>query len=282
MHDQFRVNWSGRSSHAKTVEGMRRLAEAEIKFKVIAVVTEATLADPEGFFEFFWSWRESMSGFHFNILASGDGSTDARLRYSHEDRQRYLSFYKRLIDLARERRAAENGFAIQNFTQALRRILAPRAPGQALYCEECSAPLKSLNVDTRGNVTTFYAGLAPEKFPSQYGDDQGFALGNLWDEPLEALVRSSKLQRMIADFAASNAACAAVCPYHTVCSGGFELTKLSRFGHFEVAETPECVIHVKTLIDALVEDMIQQSGAMSGLAGAGRAADGTISMGGEG
>lgn len=255
MHDQFRVNWSNRSTHFKTVDGMRKLAEADIKFKVIAVVTDAAMADPEAFFDFFWSWRNHLRGFHFNILASGDASDDPALRYASEDRERYARFYRKLLDIARARRAAENGFAIQNFSQALARILNPRLPGHALHAEESSAPIKSLTIDADGNVTTFYAGLVVDAFPNQYGDGKGFSLGNIRETSLSALLTSTKLQRMMDDFAVSRAACASACPYFSVCSGGFELTKLSRFGRFDAAETPECEIHVKAMTDALIEDI---------------------------
>lgn len=255
MHDAFRVNWIGRGSHAKALQGMQRLAEIDIKFKVIAVVTEATLQDPEAFFDFFWKWRDTLSGFHFNILASGEGVDDAQLTYTSSDRDKYYDFYRRLIELSRNHNAIENGFLIQNFTAVLSRALATAAPNDTSYFEQSSAPLKSLNIDARGNVTTFYAGLAPEAYPDQYGDGQGFSLGNLQDTPFAQLIRSPKLPRAMEDFATSRKTCAADCAYFNMCTGGFELTKLDRFGRFDVSETPECVIHVKTLIDAVLDDV---------------------------
>lgn len=252
MHDRYRRNWSGRASHDRTLRGMRLLSEIGIRFKVIAVVTDDTLADPEGFLDFFWDWRGALSGFHFNVLASGDAAGPGGPGYCEHDRDRYYGFYRTLIRLLRERRAAETGFAVQNFTQALGRILAP--PGAAPHCVESTAPLKSLNLDAHGTVTTFYAGLAPEAFADQYGDGRGFALGNLGEAPLETLLASEKLGRMLDDFAASDAACAAACAYHSLCSGGFELTKLARHGRFDADETPECVVHVKALMDAVLDD----------------------------
>jgi hypothetical protein len=40
-----------------------------------------------------------------------------------------------------------------------------------------------------------------------------------------------------------------------VCTGGFEITKRSTFGTFDAGETTECMIHVKTMVDALIDDI---------------------------
>lgn len=248
MHDAFRVNWGARASHARTVRGMDALARRGIRYKAIAVVTERTLADPDAFFDFFARRRHELRGFHFNILAEG-GGREADLRYTASDRDRYYRFYRRLLDLCRER---EDGmFTIDNFTQGFARILV----GQGAHAEESTAPFKSLNVDARGNVTTFYAGLAVETEADRYGDGRGLGLGNIHETGLAEMASLPKLARMRTDFAASRAACEVACPYHAVCPGGFELTKLARHGRFDTDETPECVIHVKALADALLDDV---------------------------
>jgi hypothetical protein len=40
-----------------------------------------------------------------------------------------------------------------------------------------------------------------------------------------------------------------------VCPGGYEVTKHQTHGTFAAAETSECVIHVKALMDALLDDI---------------------------
>lgn len=250
MHDAFRVNWGAKASHSRAARGMDLLARRGIHYNAIAVVTEWTLADPEAFFDFFVQRQHQMRGFHFNILAEGDGR-GADLSYSAADRDRYYRFYRRLLDLCRNHAHGGGEFAIKNFVHALDRILS----GDGTHVEACTAPLKSVNVDALGNVTTFYAGLAPETEADRYGDGRGLALGNILEKSLVEMVRSPKLARICADFAASRAACRAECSYHMVCSGGFELTKLARYGRFDASETPECVIHVKALTDALLDDI---------------------------
>lgn len=250
LHDLHRLNWNSRPSHAPVVRGMKLLQRHGIKYRVIAVVTGATLRQPEAFYEFFRQRRTELTSFHFNVLAERTASApDPDLSYSESDRAAYHAFYRRLLELRRQ--STEQDLEILNFSQAMSRILASKAssPHQA-----GTTPLKALNVDARGNVTTFYAGLSIDVLRDHYGDGIGLGLGNIFESSFEDMVRSPKLQRVMRDFAASARACAG-CDYFDVCPGGFEITKQQAFGTFEASETAECVIHVKALVDALLDDI---------------------------
>lgn len=253
MHDTFRKNWGGRASHAAVVRAFDLLTSYGIAPKVISVVTNLTLADPDAFFEFFWERRSQIRGFHFNVLADGGFSADPALNYNASDRERYRSFYKRLLQLTKSRAEWGHDFEIKNLTLGLRRILTARSECVDECGAQATAPLQSLNIDANGLVTSFYAGLAPDAFPNRY--EGGMSLGNIRDTSLLEIATSQKLSTIARDFEQSRAACAAACPYFGVCPGGFELTKLARHGNFDGSETPECVIHVKALTDALLDDL---------------------------
>ena len=223
---------------------MNLLHQHGIKYKVIGVVTRETLRHPLEFYNFFFDRRQQLSGFHFNILAEGN-SPNPNLAYSTEDRSAYYSFYRRILQLSREKHHAAHDFQVLNFSQGLARILGSRRAGAPRYFEEASAPLKALNLDVRGNVTTFYAGLSTDVLPDLYGDGEGFSLGNIHRMSLEDMIRSEKLRRMMQDFTRSTVACEASCEYFTVCSGGFDILKRRSSGTFDACETVECLIHVK-------------------------------------
>lgn len=252
LHDAYRTNWGGKATHAKVVRGMDLLAAHGISYKVIAVVTERTLREPKAFFDFFNARRAELSGFHFNILASGYGESPD-LSYDSADRRSYYAFYRNLLVLSEA--AGPEGLRIQNFTQGLARIIDARDRAGPSYMEETSAPLKALNVDARGYVTTCYAGLSIDTLADEYDDGLGLCIGNIMTTPLADMVRSEKLARIIADFRASTRHCAETCEYAPVCSGGFEITKRLGLGSFAAGETPECVIHVQALTDALLDDV---------------------------
>jgi uncharacterized protein len=251
LHDLFRLNWNERATHGRTIHGMDLLHKNGIKFKVIAVVTRHTLRQPGEFYDFFFCRREQLSGFHFNILAEGN-SSDPNLAYSADDRSAYYLFYRRILELNRE---AGGEFEVLNFSQAVARIVSSKGAASSKFFEEASAPLKALNLDVRGNVTTFYAGLSIETLPDLYGDGKGLSLGNIFEASFEDMIRSEKLRRIMQDFMLSARACKASCEYFAVCSGGFDILKKQKLGTFEAGETVECVIHVKALVDAVLDDI---------------------------
>ena len=254
LHDLFRVNWAGKSTHAQVVHGMDLLHEHGIRYKIIAVVTRQTLREPERFYEFFFNRREQLSGFHFNILADGN-SADWDLSYSAKDQAAYRSFYRRMLQLNQASRDEGHSFSILNFEQGIARILAGKSASALSFVEQASAPLRSINLDASGNVTTFYAGLSVNLLPGEYGDGQGLSLGNVLTMSLDEMFRSDKLQRIMSDFARSTRACRESCEYFSVCPGGFEILKKQAHGTFEASETNECLIHVKTLVDVLLDDI---------------------------
>lgn len=254
MHDAYRRNWNGRATHAQTARGMELLQKHGIPYKIIAVVTPPALSDPDTFFDYFHERRDYLSGFHFNILAEAH-SDDPTLAYSAADRTPYYNFYRRLLARTSEADEAGMPFKIANFSQALARIMAAQAPGAPLHFLETSAPLKSLSVDARGNVTTFYAGLGIDVLQDLYGDGKGLSIGNILETPFETMVQSAKLQAIIQDFAISTRACKETCEYFSVCPGGYEVTKKRTLGTFAASETAECAIHVKALVDAVLDDI---------------------------
>jgi uncharacterized protein len=253
LHDAFRLTWNGRATHAKVTRGMDLLQQHGIRYKIIAVATKAALSEPEKFFRFFFDRRMYLSGFHFNLLAEAV-SDNPDLAYSAADRAPYYAFFRRLLELGRE---AHDEFEILNFSQGLARIAKAQAADTPIYLEETSAPLKSLSIDAKGNVTTFYAGLSIDVLKDLYGDGKGLSIGNITEMDFEDMARSDKLQRIMRDFEASTRSCRASCEYFSVCSGGFEITKKLRCGTFDASETNECIIHVQTMVDALLDDVCE-------------------------
>jgi len=254
MHDAFRRTRAGTATHAKTLRGMDLLARHGIKYKVIAVVTARALAAPKSFFDFFADRRQELSEFHFNIVAQADAG-NADLAYGTVHRDLYYGFYRRLIALAEASRRRGAPFEIANFTHALTRISEAARPDALSWSEESSAPLRSITLDAHGHVSTFYAGIGRDTLEHHYGDGQGMALGNIWTMSFEELVQSEKLQRIRRDFRVSAQACERSCPYYAICPGGYDVTKQLTLGTFDTAETTECLVQVKALADALLDDI---------------------------
>lgn len=254
LHDHYRRNWSGKATHAKVVRGMEQLEAAGIAYNVIAVVTRQTLSQPDEFFSFFHERRSKMLEFHFNVLADAY-SDNADLCYSSADSGVYYNFFRKLLALTRQTSGSGPAFPIRNFTQTFARITQAGSGEAPDYVEEASAPLATINLDATGNVTTFYAGLGQDTLPDLYEPGKGMSLGNIFEMSLDEMAASPKLKLMRRDFDASRATCRAGCEYFDVCTGGFEITKRQVLGTFSAMETTECLIHVKAMVDAVLDDI---------------------------
>jgi len=254
LHDAFRIDRRGKSTFDRTLQGMNALDSRGIKYNVIAVVTRRTLANPDVFLDFFYERLESLTDFHFNVLASPI-SSNSDLAYDSSDRTEFYKFYRRLFDWWEEKRMAGDDFPIRNLAQTLERLAMYGRPDAPFYVHEASAPLRSLNMDAYGNLTTFYAGLEIGMEADRYGDSAGLSLGNIRRSSLNDMLRSSKLAVMVDDFEKSHQRCAAKCEYFSICPGGFELIQWrdeGKTGHC-TTETVECTIHVKALTDAALD-----------------------------
>jgi uncharacterized protein len=254
LHDAHRVTWSGKPTHERVVRGLDHLCRAGIPFNMIAVVPPSALAYPDELFDFIYRYREHLTDFHFNLM-DVPIATIKDFTVGEDERERYYRFVRRLLQRFSECNHASTAFHIRNFAHIYKKMFAPPEVRQQLSARSMSRPLKTLNVEVSGDVTTFYAGITSREHKDLYGDGMGLVIGNLLKQPLDEIAESPKLWRIAQDFEMSHRACELGCDYSDLCSGGFNLIKYARFGTFDATETPECVIHTKTMVDAVVDDL---------------------------
>lgn len=254
LHNAFRMDRRGRPTFALVERGMNMLAQRGIKYNIIAVVSRKTMQNPRTFMDFFLQRRHQLTDFHFNVLASPISSS-GELDYSDVDRHEYQRFYCELLDWQSEIAKIGIDFPIRNFSSSMDRLAQFGSEKVIDYVAESSAPLRSLNMDVMGNLTTFYAGLDIGTASERYGDGKGLSLGNIRLDSLPEMLNSNKFARMVTDFRLSHERCKSTCEYFDVCPGGFELLQMNQAQPEEPypAETTECVIHVKALLDAVMD-----------------------------
>lgn len=256
LHNNYRKNWSGRDSHTNTERGMLLLAKNGIKFDVTAVVSPETLNSPEMFLEYFAKFRTHIREFHFNLhdeFYIEDPDSPIIDKYA----KRYERFLKRILALLND--DVDNRFVpISNFSSFYNRIFGSSSNAPDYSARAMSRPLKTLSIESNGDVTTFYAGLTKDEcsdLKDIYGDGKGFVIGNIIEDDFEDMVKSQKLSIIARDFEKSHRMCEAECEYEALCSGGYNLIKYRRFNSFEATETPECRVHVKTFARTLLDDI---------------------------
>jgi uncharacterized protein len=252
LHDAYRRDWKERGTFDRTSRGIELLIANDIKFGLIAVVSPHTLRHPDRFFDFFYKYRHHLSEFRFNLL---DDFADSG-EFSYRDGQEtYTAFLHAILDRLASADAGDELINVKNFSYFYERLFSPPAQRWEYTADRMSRPFRAFNIAINGDVSTFYAGMSIDESPDVYGDGKGLVVGNLNDQSVDDIARSPKLARLYEDFRRSHAVCENSCRYFRVCTGGFNLIKFKRHGTFEVAETPECTIQVKTFADALIDHM---------------------------
>jgi uncharacterized protein len=227
IHDIHRVTRKGRGTFDKTVAGIRLLRREQVPFHVISVLSTQGMAVPEEMLDFYQ--QEGIEDVCFNVEESeGDHVSElfagANLRSSFRD---FLQTF-----WTRSRQTSQIRF-LREIDGMLARIFRPEdAPlGNAQV-----QPLGMINVDCRGNVSSF----SPELLGLKNTAYNDFLIGNIHSDTLEQMLHSEAMQAMSRDIAAGVAACQAECPYFSVCGGGSPINKLTENGSFASTRTVFC------------------------------------------
>jgi uncharacterized protein len=240
FNDAQRLTRTGKSTFDRAVQGIRMLRAECVPFHVITVLSAASLEAPEALLDFYHAEGiedvcfnvEESEGDHVSALLSGPG-LEARFR----------AFLSRFWQLARQ--DARVRF-IREIDGMLSRVFRPEGEGFRNIQVE---PFGMLNVDCKGNVSTF----SPELLGLRRQEYADFIIGNVHANSLDDMRRSAALQAMSDDIAAGVEACRRGCEYFSVCGGGAPVNKLFENGSFASARTSFCDLTQKVPIDLILE-----------------------------
>lgn len=265
LHDSYRVNWQGQKNHAKVIAGIELIKSNGLPFRLNAVITPKTLDYPNEFFDFFYQYRHDVcDGIEMGFVTK-PSSNHELFRYSEEVEKKYRLFLQVLLERMKK---APEPLNILPFSRFFSMVYYLPEEGESYTAAYDKQPLRTLNIDVQGNVSTFIAGLGVSTDHPQniYGDQRGFIIGNLLQENLEDMVQSSKFQAMCRDFESSVEACRASCDYFDICGGGNPVLKYEQNGTFDSTETWECRVQVQAFADTVLADINQHLEAKRALA----------------
>jgi uncharacterized protein len=250
LHDRYRKNWRGQSTHAHVMRGIDLLAENKIPFGIIAVITPKALDHADDVFDFFYQYRATIKTLHLNLVKD---FYDEKSEFFRSDpvEQKFRRFWGRILHRIQ---TAPEHLEIYNLRTLFSHIYhLQETAGDSLIDH---SPLGSINIDNEGNVTTFFPSLGLAKgHPADMYGEGGFVIGNLNQTTLEEMVRTGKFQRMRNDYDVSREACRSECGYFPVCGGGFPMIKYLEHGTVNATETRNCRITVKAFVDTALEDI---------------------------
>jgi uncharacterized protein len=239
LHDRHRVTRAGRGTFDRTIAGIRLLQQEGVEFHTISVLSHDSLDQADALHDFFVA--EGIEHVCFNVEET-EGQHVSDLTDAAEAAARYRTFLARFWELSR--RAGKVRF-LREIDGLISTIFRPdEAPIRNNQVE----PLGMLNVDCKGNVSSF----SPELLGYRNAEYDDFLIGNVNTDDFEqirARLAASALQR---DIAAGVEACRASCDYFSVCGGGAPINKLSENGSFNSTRTVFCAMTQMAPVDVVL------------------------------
>lgn len=232
LHDAHRRTRSGRSTHERVMRGIERLQAHGLPFHAIAVVTRATLAEPDAFFDFFEQLGIAEVGCNFD---EAEGA-HARSSLAGQD-EAHAAFLARLLERSMQ---SEGRVVIREFARAGAAIAAPmphytwrghRRPDNAQVL-----PFAFVSVACNGDFGTYSPELLGQSAPAF--DD--FVLGNVDCGSFLSATRSETFARLWSAIARGIGTCESECAHFDYCGGGAPANKYYENADLASSETLYC------------------------------------------
>jgi uncharacterized protein len=248
LNDAHRLSRKGLSTFENAIAGVRLLRRQAIPFHVISVLTDESLDSPDEMLEFYRS--EGIEDVCFNVEES-EGSHVSQLFAARAPQERFRRF---LAHFWREARRDDRIHLIREIDGHISRVFRPSG-GEVENVQV--EPFAMLNVDHRGNVSTF----SPELLGLRNAAYNDFIIGNVLTHSLAEMQHSATMQAMTRDIQAGVARCRASCEYFSVCGGGAPINKLTENGTFDSDRTRFCALTQMVPTDLILEafDQLQRN-----------------------
>jgi uncharacterized protein len=246
IHDSQRLDRAGRGTFDRVIRGISKLRERDVPFGVISVLTDKSLHDPDGIWNFYRS--NGIKRVAFNVDESKGVHQESSLTAKE-----HLSLFRKFISRIAELQGNEPVIAVREL-DVMRRQLS--ASPDVIVRKTDNRPGAILNINADGDITTFSPELLGQDHP-RYGR---FAWGNVHTDSWSQFARNAQLRRARADIEAGVELCRQKCPYFSVCGGGCPSNKLAEHDTFAATETMKCRFKIQTVADVVLERLEREMG----------------------
>ena len=241
LHDAHRVTRTGLATHGAVMRGIDWLLRRQIAFQVICVLTADALDHADGLFDFFLEHGITDLGFN---MEETEGENAASSLEAPCAEQRYRAFLERFWQRCMEQ---PGRLRLREFDG----IVSLACSNARMAQTDMNAPFAIVNVDARGNVSTFDPELLSVP-TAEYGD---FAFGHVLHDSLEAIAATDKLQRVLQEIRSGVERCRQECEYFGLCGGGAGSNKYWEHRSFDCTETQACRYRIKLVADVVLQGM---------------------------
>jgi uncharacterized protein len=237
---RHRVDWSGRETFDRVMDGVARLRAAGVYYDVIGVVGPETIdQDPAELLSFYEGLGVDFLA--LNIEECENASTNRRLVTGAEAHE----FWRAVITYLRE---SGSRMQIRDLTR-LATWLINAAQGVPLRHVRQIVP----TVNWRGEVVL----LSPELADAHVPEHDDFVVGNVLATPLSELIGRMDEIGYVREFAQGLAACQATCSFWEYCRGSHASNRFFEHGTFAATETSHCRGNTQAPVTALLS-LIQE------------------------
>lgn len=250
LHDAHRRTRTGRGTHARVLRGMAHLRAAGIPFHTIAVVTPATFAQADAFFDFFVAQGVSEVGCNFD---EAEGLHERSSLSGHE--AAHAAFVARLL----ERSTSDRRLRVRELAMALQLISQPLPhytwQGRSWPDNAQTLPFALITVAHNGDFSSF----SPELLGQHSVEFENFILGNVATSGYVASVRTERFERLWDAIVRGTLECERSCTHFGFCGGGAPANKLYEHRDLASGETLYCRTMFKRPFDAVLRRLEAQT-----------------------
>ena len=254
LHDTHRRTRQGRGTHAQVQRGMALLRARGVPFHAIAVVSAATLAEPDVFYDWFAAQGVTELGCNFD---EAEGVNRQSSLAGHE--AAHADFMARLLE-----RSLHGPVVVRELAAAWRALREPMPRWQWLQGQNQHRwpvnsqvqPLALVTVAHDGSFTTFSPELLGQQAPA-FGN---FVLGHVQQGGYTQALHGPAFARLWSAIADGIGACEKSCAYFDICGGGAPANKFYEHGSFAATETLHCRSMVQRPFNAVLQRAEQALG----------------------
>jgi uncharacterized protein len=229
MHDANRVTRDGKGTFDRAIRGARLLKAEGIPFHVISVLSKDGLEHAEDLHAFYL--EEGIEDVCFNVEESEGSHVSELMTLSQDNMQaKFHAFLHRFWTISRRTPGIR---FIREIDGLIPRIFRP---DESSFGNDQVAPMAMMNVDCKGNVSSF----SPELLGYKNERYNNFIVGNVHQHTLDQMLESTAMKAMASDIEAGVEACRSECGYFSLCGGGAPVNKLSENGSFNSTKTSFC------------------------------------------
>jgi uncharacterized protein len=244
LHDAHRRTRTGRGTHERVRRGMARLRAHGIAFHAIAVVTPATFAQADAFFDFFVAQGVTEVGCNYD---EAEGLHAHSSLAGHEGA--HAAFLARLLE-----RSIDSGgsLRVRELAMALQLVSRPLPTwnwqGHDWPENAQTLPFALVTVAHNGDFSSF----SPELLGQPSAEFSNFILGNVAACSYLDSARGEVFTRLWDAVLRGTRECERSCAHYGFCGGGAPANKLYENGALASGETLYCRTMLKRPFDTVL------------------------------